>query len=222
MSRLYNTLEKIRLATQGAESTSPSLPAPTSPANRPSHRLRFVLLGCGVVIAGAAIGLSLSLLEKQSQRQAGTVSTPAPGMAPPAASPAASAAPPPAPTGPEDVGSRYLQLNKTGMDLLRQDKQWASIHVFEQARQLKPDRPEALINMAVALAELGLRVPAQRLFKQAMALGTDHPMLQRNLDLMRQCDFLEDPAEPPLAPSAPTAPGQRPTTDTPTRTQALP
>jgi Flp pilus assembly protein TadD len=87
------------------------------------------------------------------------------------------------------TGDLYRQLNDTGIALVQENQHWRGIYFLEQARKQQPERPEALINMAVALAELGLRAPAKRLFSEAHALAPNHPLLRRNLDLLGQADF---------------------------------
>jgi Flp pilus assembly protein TadD len=78
------------------------------------------------------------------------------------------------------------------MALIQENQHWRGIYFLEQARKEQPERPEALINMAVALAELGLRAPAQRLFSEAHALAPNHPLLRQNLDLLGQAGFFEE------------------------------
>ena len=104
------------------------------------------------------------------------------------------AAPPgsPAPQTTSADNTLYLQLNDRGIALVQENQHWQGIYYFEQARLQQPERPEALINMAVALAELGLRAPAKRLFTEAHGLAPNHPLLRKNLDLLGQMGFFDD------------------------------
>lgn len=98
----------------------------------------------------------------------------------------------PAPSATSTGSSLYRQLNDKGTALIHENQHWHGIYYFEQARKQQPERPEALINMAVALAELGLRAPAKRLFTEAHGLAPNHPLLRKNLDLLGQMDFFDD------------------------------
>jgi Flp pilus assembly protein TadD len=85
----------------------------------------------------------------------------------------------------------YSQLNDMGVAHVQANQHWRGIYFLEQARRQQPERPEALINMAVALAELGLRGPAKRLFSEAHALAPNHPLLRKNLEILGQADFFD-------------------------------
>lgn len=116
-----------------------------------------------------------------------TADSPKPSPAPPVAPPV-----PPAAAPAEETGNGlYRQLNDTGLALIQENQHWRGIYHLEQARKRQPERPEALINMAVALAELGLRAPAKRLFSEAHALAPNHPLLRKNLDLLEQAEFFD-------------------------------
>ena len=112
-------------------------------------------------------------------------------------------------TSPTGTGNNdlYQQLNDKGIALIQENQHWRGIYYLEQARKQQPERPEALINMAVALAELGLRAPAQRLFSEAHALAPNHPLLRQNLDLLEQADFF-DPQWRSSLTAGQTQPGQ--------------
>lgn len=191
MSRLYNTLEKIRTGQQGAFSKKRTAPAKGVAQNADRNRKRwFVLLGASALLALALLVFFAGPKRKEAKPPL-TAEAVAPGQIPepPASRTADSPKLPPAP--PAGTKDLYLQLNNTGMALIQENQHWRGIYFFEQARKQQPERPEALINMAVALAELGLRAPAKRLFSEAHALAPNHPLLRQNLDLLGQADFFD-------------------------------
>jgi tetratricopeptide (TPR) repeat protein len=210
VSRLYNTLEKIRTGEQGGFSEKKSAPARGFGLNaNKSGKRRIVLLGTSALLV-----LSLVVFLAAPKRKNTRQSVSAPAVATDAAAPARVPDRPPEPALQTDASSKlpaappvslsaaprgaggdndlYRQLNDTGLTLIQGNQHWRGIYTLEQARKLQPERPEALINMAVALAELGLRAPAKRLFSEAHALAPNHPMLRKNLDLLGQADFFDD------------------------------
>ena len=204
MSRLYNTLEKIRIGEQGIfPQKKPAPAAETSLAASKSRRLRLVLLGLSCVLALALLLFFAGAQRKGAKPDAGLNAT-APALTP--GQPVEQAPPrpevfarmlaevpvSPAPQTTSADNTLYLQLNDKGIALIQENQHWPGIYSLEQARQQQPERPEALINMAVALAELGLRAPAKRLFTEAHGLAPNHPLLRKNLDLLGQTDFFDD------------------------------
>lgn len=206
MSRLYNTLEKIRVGEPGGFPKKKSAPATgIDPTADKSRKRRLVLLG-----ASAILGLALAVFFAGPKHRDAKPPVTADAVATDAAAPARTADKPaePAPqavasktaplpppvslvTSLSGTGDLYQQLNDTGLALIQENQHWRGIYYLEQARKQQPERPEALINMAVALAELGLRAPAKRLFSEAHALAPNHPLLRQNLDLLGQADFFD-------------------------------
>ena len=204
MSRLYNTLEKIRTGEPGAFSAKKSAPAKGFGQNADTGRKRWIfLLGASALLALALIVFFAGPKRKEAKAPvtADAVATDAAAPAPRPDHPADSAsqtdvspkAPPVslAASSPGTAADLYQQLNDTGLALIQENQHWRGIYFFEQARKQQPERPEPLINMAVALAELGLRAPAKRLFSEAHALAPNHPLLRQNLDLLEQADFFD-------------------------------
>ena len=207
MSKLYNTLEKIRAGEQGGLSKKKSPANGIGQGTDKSKKLRIALLGASAVLA-LGLAVFFSSPEHKNAKPPAAANAVATDVAAPAqitdtpALPAASQTdaspkPPPAPpippaASPAGTGNDlYRQLNDTGLALIEENQHWRGIYYLEQARKQQPDRPEALINMAVALAELGLRAPAKRLFSEAHALAPNHPLLRRNLELLGQADFFD-------------------------------
>ena len=207
MSRLYNTLEKIRTGEPGGFSAKKSAFAKgIGQIADKSKKRRLVLLG-----ASALLGLALAVFfsgpkRKETKLPVAAVTAPAvtakavaTDVAAPARTPDNPATPAPQAVAPPvslpapltGTGDLYQQLNNAGLALIQDNQPWRGIYFLEQARKQQPERPEALINMAVVLAELGLRAPAKRLFSEAHALAPNHPLLRKNLDLLVQADFFD-------------------------------
>lgn len=198
MSRLYNTLEKIRATEQGAAPGKESTPAKGAGRHAEKNgKGRLILLGASVALVFALlvffIGPKRNNPTKQPEKPAGVTATavaPAPkgqtpGPAPDYQAPAVRT--PPAVAG----AGNYQQLNDAGLAFIKDNQPWRGIYQLEKARRQQPERPEALINMAVTLAEMGLSAPAKRLFHEAHALAPNHPLLRKNLDLLARTDFLD-------------------------------
>lgn len=196
MSKLYNTLEKIRASEQKAAiGGNPGAPRGTSGNNAlPAGSWRIVILSVSVALAIAMFLFFPGTGQKKSPSPktgpegiSSEIAAPATsGQAmPPAAAPSAAAQP-----GPIHGGS-YQQLNDAGLALIRDNQPWRGIYLLEQARKQQPERPEALINMAVTLAEMGLFTPAKRLLREAHALTPNHPLLRKNLELLARTGLID-------------------------------
>ncbi|MHB8150924.1 MAG: tetratricopeptide repeat protein [Desulfobulbia bacterium] len=201
MSRLYNTLEKIRIGEQGIFPRKKPAPAEgASLTASKSKRLRLVLLGLSCVLFLALLLFFAGPKRKDAKPDVG-LSAAATDAAAPAlppgqtveqapSRPEVSARMPaevevsPAPSATTTGSGLYLQLNDKGISLVQENQHWQGIYYFEQARKQQPERPEALINMAVA--------PAKRLFIEAHGLTPNHPLLRKNLDLLGQMGFFDD------------------------------
>ncbi|MCX5875366.1 MAG: hypothetical protein NT087_03520, partial [Deltaproteobacteria bacterium] len=212
VSRLYNTLEKIRIGEPGGFSKKKSTPAKGfGPNADPNKKRRIVLLGASALLALALVIFFSGPRHKDAKPPVTAPAVTAKAVATDAATPARISDQPAEPA-PQSVNSQtlpqappaslipspsatgaelYQQLNNKGIALIQENQHWRGIYYLEQARKQQPDRPEALINMAVALAELGLRAPAKRLFSEAHALAPNHPLLRQNLDLLGQADFFD-------------------------------
>jgi len=213
VSKLYNTLEKIRTGEQDGlfKKKSASTKGVSPDANKGGKR-RIVLLGAPVILI-----LVLFVFFAWPKRKEATPPVLAPAVtanavATDAAAPIAAPGHPTKPAPRTDASQKlppappvalaapqigpggsdlYQQLNEKGLALIQDNQYWRGIYYLEQARKQQPERPEALINMAVALAELGLRAPAKRLFSEAHALAPNHPLLRKNLELLEQADFFD-------------------------------
>jgi len=208
VSKLYNTLEKIRTGEQGVFSNSKSPLAKGLGSNaKKSGNRRIILLGsAGVLVLVLVVFLVFSQRKDVKPPATSEIRT-ADSVAQPGATdqfaspvsrtddsqklaPTSPALPTASLTGTAD--DLYRQLNDTGIELVEKNQHWRGIYFFEQARKHQPERVEALINMAVTVAELGLHAPAKRLFSEAHALAPNHPLLRKNLDLLGQADFFDD------------------------------
>ena len=211
MSKLYNTLEKIRTGEQVGSAKKKSAPAKGIGLHAETSTKRRIVLGASALLALALVVFFSGPKHKDAKPPVTADAVSAPAVATDAAAPAripnhpAEPAPhadapqttPPAPpvsrtASPNATGNDlYQQLNDTGIALIQENQHWRGIYYLEQARKQQPERPEALINMAVALAELGLRAPAKRLFSEAHSLAPNHPLLRQNLALLVQADFFD-------------------------------
>lgn len=209
MSKLFNALEKIRhhearpasAAKLGAKKKRPA------PRNGPKGLFWGLLLLGGILLLSAAVFSHRPRLAtlyanlKELVRREWPVSLPGGQKQPAAGKTALPAGTLPAtPDDPAPSASlelpareRMVALNNKGAAAVRQGDYWRGIYYFDQARELRPQSPEPLINMAVALSELGLPGPALKLWQQAYALAPQHPMLRENLRILAGLGMLEGP-----------------------------
>lgn len=108
-------------------------------------------------------------------------------------------------TTPASAAEEAARHSATGIDFFRNGDYWRSIHHFDRARQLNPQAVEPLINMAVALSELGLYGPANRLFREAYALAPNDPALRHNLSILAEAGRLDDVLQAKMRGPAPDA-----------------
>jgi len=76
---------------------------------------------------------------------------------------------------------QMVDLNNQGTRFLKKNRYWQSIYYFDKARKIQPESVEPVINLAVALSELGLTGPANRVFIEAREIDPDHPGLRENM-----------------------------------------
>lgn len=103
----------------------------------------------------------------------------------------------PTATRPVQPTDPMAAFNGQGVAMVADNDHWQGIYYFEQARKANPKAVEPLINLGVALAEIGLLGPARDFFRQARELHPEHPGLQANLQLLADYGLLEDLQEMP-------------------------
>lgn len=215
MSKLFNTLEKIR----HHETRSKPLRRPSSRNKKgpPKSGSKGILIGM-FALFGVLLIYTVALYKQLNfmtfygtiQHVAQRFNIPLPDAAThpakqqikiplaidtePKPAPAASA--PKEPTDQE----KMAQLNNRGTELVQQDDHWRALYYFDQAHRLRPQSPEPLINMGVALSELGLNGPAGRFFQQAHDLAPQHPALTKSLQTLASFGLLEEDLKAALAP----------------------
>jgi len=201
VSKLFNTLEKIRhheTSNEPARRSAARKPAAAEKSGTPRLLSLVLLVMLAVVILytvllSSRLNLSplnatfrqvLTTLHLLPSPDANRVATPAP--------PALPGMLPSGGTAPASAAQQAAQLTKTGIDLFLSGDHWRGIHYFDQARKRNPAAVEPLINMAVALSELGLHGPANRLFREAYAMAPNDPALLRNLATLAESGRLDD------------------------------
>lgn len=201
MSKLFNTLEKIRHHESSNEPArrSPSRKSPAVVKSGPPRFLSLLLVVMlGVMVLYTVIlstRLNLTPLTANFRQLLITLQLlPNPDAARSARSAASNINVPPQDRGPATTSAveQAVQLSRTGAALFRSGDYWRSIYFFDRARQLDPQAPEPLIDMAAALSELGLFGPANRLLREASALNPDDPALRRNLAILAEAGRLDD------------------------------
>ena len=88
---------------------------------------------------------------------------------------------------------QMVDLNKQGSRFLAKNRHWQAIYYFDKARKIQPQSIEPVLNLAVALSELGLAGPANRFFTEARGIDPGHPGLEENLIIAAQKGILHAP-----------------------------
>ncbi len=200
MSKLFDTLEKI----QNKDTFSPTTAGLAPPPQQKTNKVFFIL----VALAVSAVVLFLALQNidtfklpritgKQPVPSAVTQdqsivltentgsSTHIPQLAGQPASNATKAFS-------ENIYNQMTQFNNQGVRLLARSEHWQGIYYFNKAHALSPQSVEPIVNLAIALTELGLTAPANRFFREAVTLDPDNRILRDNLALAAQLGILDD------------------------------
>ncbi len=116
----------------------------------------------------------------------------------PAAPPATSKAPTPVSTSKPASKSQanstlqqFVSLNNKGTELISNNQYWEGIRYLNKAAELQPNSVEPLINIGVALSELGLYGPALRYFKKALEIDPNNQTTLDNITLLTEAGLLD-------------------------------
>jgi len=188
LSKLFDTLEQIRRN----ESYHVSGNTPEKPRRAANSRATSRTLLIAMILAGgfAAVYFTLPSFTGKTRPSATVTDYPAGSAA------LGPAPPPPLPTGRTPVaslpGKDLIKLNNSAVKMVENRDHWRGIFIFAGILDREPGSIEAMINLGVALAELGLTEPAIRYLRQAQALDHNHPALRTNLAILKQAGITGD------------------------------
>jgi len=201
MSKLFDTLEKI----QNNEIYSPAPGTGIPSAPRPKGNKIIITLAA---LAICAIGLFFVLQDIETFKLPGITTKQPTHVSIPAATqilPAEKTIKHPAPKVQKkqpvsipvkpiakELLHKMTSLNNQGVRLISKSEYWQGIYYLNKAHALSPQSVEPLVNMAVALIELGLTAPANRFFHEALALDPNNKKLRDNLALAAQTGALDN------------------------------
>jgi tetratricopeptide (TPR) repeat protein len=201
MSKLFDTLEKI----QTNETFSPTPGVGITPSAKPKGNKIVITL---VALAVCAVGLFFVLqsietfkLPGITTKQSAHISIPTATQVLPAETTSKHSAfkvqkiqPVTKPVKPiaKELLHQMTTFNNQGVRLIAKSEYWQGIYYFNKAHALSPQSIEPLVNMAVALMELGLTAPANRFFHEALTLDPNNPKLRDNLALAAQTGTLDN------------------------------
>jgi tetratricopeptide (TPR) repeat protein len=86
---------------------------------------------------------------------------------------------------------QFVFYNNKGTDLIANEQYWEGISYLDKSAKLQPNRVEPLINIGVALAELGLYGPASRYLKKALEVDPNHRKAIENIQLLTEAGLLD-------------------------------
>lgn len=181
MSKLFETLETIRRR-ESTGSQRLASPRAAPPPGRPNQRLllRFliVLLVCGGFVYGLRYALDRPV---RPNGPAALPESPAPHRGPARVT----AAPP-------GQAAEVVASNNRAVAYIRNHDHWRGIYLLTTLVDRHPERIEPLINLGVALAEVGLWEPAREYLFRARALNPAHPLLRENLAILKRAGLLDE------------------------------
>ncbi len=90
-----------------------------------------------------------------------------------------------------------IMLNNQGAKTIQQQDYWKGIYLLNTAMENTPDQVEPIINLAVALTEIGLHGPAKRLFTKAKSINPKHPQLLENFKILANSGMFDETALQP-------------------------
>ncbi len=85
----------------------------------------------------------------------------------------------------------FVSLVNIGVEQIRKFEYWKGLHALNEARKLDPERIEPVINMAVALAELGFYELAIHYLGEASIINPNHPRLKENLSILADAGLID-------------------------------
>ena len=94
---------------------------------------------------------------------------------------------------------KLITLINRGAGCIQKQEYWKGLYYLDQARKMQPQRIEPLINSAVALAELGLYELAVQYFNEARSIDPEHPLLKENLAILSKYGIAEENLFPSMA-----------------------
>lgn len=199
MSKLYNTLEKIRRNESGPPAAAEREIKPGATGQDSPIRIKPLPVIVSLLVLGVVTAATLFYFDGmpgQQLRQMAKTTTPTPiptlpaqPSQPPLPGKKLSSGPPV--ELPYETVAQAAPLNEVGVRHIEEQDYWKGIYYLQRASKLEPADPAPLINMAVGLAELGLIAPAKRLFAEAFRLAPDNAGLQENIALMKRLELAE-------------------------------
>lgn len=94
-------------------------------------------------------------------------------------------------SAPPDQPAKLVETNNIAVALIRNHDHWRAIYLLTSLVEQHPDRIEPLINLGVALAEVGLWEPAHEYLSRARTLDPKHPLLRENIAILRRAGLFE-------------------------------
>lgn len=186
MSKLFETLEAIkRHESTGFPRTDPS--RRIASVHRPIKRWLLLTLLCFVMLGG---GLYYAMF--RSEVRPGSEISPVAEQksSQPFKHPA------PAVSSPSSQSSELVEANNTAVAYIRNRDHWRGIYLLTSLVERSPGRVEPLINLGVALAEVGLWEPAQEYLSRAKTLDPRHPLLVKNITILKQAGLFDEFSRP--------------------------
>ena len=187
MSKLFDTLEQIR---RHEASNSPGGVATKAAGRRIRPALRGYFLLLALVAALALAYLNWPWLNVR--RLQPVVPKPLAASDSRTESAAGPATPVQAPAGAVKSGQDPVVLNNLAVQQIENHDHWHGIYNLAVVLEQTPDAVEPLINMGVALAELGLFEPAKYYLGRALLLEPGQPALRKNISILKHLGIIDE------------------------------
>lgn len=96
--------------------------------------------------------------------------------------------------GPSPSGrpAKLVETNNIAVAYIRNHEHWRAVYLLTSLVEQYPERIEPLINLGVALAEVGLWEPAHEYLARARTLDPGHPLLRENIAILRRAGLFDE------------------------------
>ncbi|MFC1524407.1 hypothetical protein ACFL6N_06410 [Thermodesulfobacteriota bacterium] len=191
MSKVFNTLEQIR---KNEQDQVPDTSDNTGSKKGSSKRLTTVIASClAVTVLILIVFTVIPYLKQPAQDQHDNTAASAPQDLPQQnlKDPSTDAKHKKTADQKAQPSRVFNQSLRLGSTAVQKQNYWKGIYLLEKAARENPNSVEPIINLGVALSELGLHGPAARFFSQASGIAPDNPKLRKNLTILADAGLLD-------------------------------
>jgi len=88
--------------------------------------------------------------------------------------------------------TKLVETNNIAVACIRNHDHWRAVYLLTSLVEQYPEKIEPLINLGVALAEVGLWEPAHEYLSRARTLDPKHPLLRENIAILQRAGLFDE------------------------------